>query len=62
MKKLILLIALTTFAAVTANAQEKKKEYRRAESGRYVTKKQAEKNPSTTYSTTRKSGNSKRSK
>ncbi|MPT36705.1 MAG: multidrug transporter [Flavobacterium sp.] len=53
---------MTTFAAVTANAQEKKKEYRSAESGRYVTKKQAEKNPSTTYSTTRKSGNSKRSK
>ncbi|GEM_PF-727422 len=61
MKKLILLITLTTFA-VAANAQEKNKQHRSAESGRYVTKKQAEKSPSTTYSTTRKSSNSKRSK
>ncbi|MCK8143188.1 hypothetical protein MW871_14960 [Flavobacterium sp. I-SCBP12n] len=52
MKKLILL--LTLLFAFTISAQQKK-QYRSAKTGQYVTKAKAEKSPSTTYSTPRKS-------
>lgn len=60
MKKVILLTALM-FAVTTGFSQEKKsnKQYRSAKTGQYVTKKQADKSPSTTYSTTRKSSTKK---
>ena len=58
MKKLLLLFALTF--CLSSVAQEKK-QYRSAKSGRYVTKKQAEKSPSTTYGTARKSSGKKKS-
>lgn len=50
MKKTIALLAF--IGAITIQAQQK--QYRSAETGRYVTKSTATKNPSTTYSTTRK--------
>lgn len=52
MKNLILIITL--LFAFSSNAQAKK-QYRSAKSGQYVTKAKAQKSPSTTYSTTRKS-------
>lgn len=59
MRKLftIALLALFTFQA---NAQEKKsktkttQQHRSAKTGRYVTKSETKKSPSTTYTTTRK--------
>jgi hypothetical protein len=56
MKKVILLLALSF--ALTTVAQEKKKQYKSAETGRYVSKSTAQKSPSTTYSTPRKSSSS----
>lgn len=48
---LVLVIVLTNFVT---NAQSKPKQYRSAETGRYVKKDYADKNPSTTYSTKKK--------
>lgn len=57
MKKLFV-IALLTVLTISVNAQEKKsktyKQHKSAETGRYVTKKEAKEKPSTTYSTNRK--------
>ena len=57
MKK-ILFLAITLACSLTLQAQEKKsktyKQHRSAETGRYITKKEAKEKPSTTYSTTRK--------
>lgn len=57
MKKIITLLALFTII-LNGQAQEKKsktyQQHRSAESGKYVTKKEAKANPSTTYSTKRK--------
>ena len=59
MKKLIALI-LITFLSLTVNAQEKKskthEQHRSAKTGRYVTKSETKKSPSTTYTTKRKKG------
>jgi hypothetical protein len=63
MKKIILLFVLAfsfstigqTKPAMAAKATTQTKQYKSAESGRYVTKSQATKSPSTTYSTKRKS-------
>lgn len=59
MKKLIALI-LITFLSLIVNAQEKKsktyKQHRSAKTGRYVTKSETKKSPSTTYTTKRKKG------
>lgn len=63
MKKIILLITLAFSLSTVAQTKQAKstkattqtKQYKSAESGRYVTKKQATKSPSTTYSTKRKS-------
>lgn len=47
------IITLLVFAfTISTHAQEK--QYRSAKTGKYVTKSTATKNPSTTYSTTRK--------
>ena len=57
MKK-ILFLAIAMACSLTLQAQEKKsktyKQHRSAESGRYVTKKEAKEKPSTTYITNRK--------
>jgi type IV secretory pathway protease TraF len=57
MNKIITIMAIALLS-ITVNAQEKKsKTYnqsRSAETGRYVTSKQAKSNPSTTYTTKRK--------
>ncbi|WP_445720150.1 hypothetical protein [Flavobacterium sp.] len=57
MKKILLLAVALAFS-LTSIAQEKKsktyKQHKSAESGRYVTKKEAKEKPSTTYSTNRK--------
>lgn len=57
MKK-ILFLAIAMACSLTLQAQEKKsktyKQHRSAESGRYVTKKEAKEKPATTYSTNRK--------
>lgn len=59
MKNIFFIIAVM-FAFSTAEAQGKKqKQYRSAESGRYVTKQKAEKSPATTYSTPRKARSKK---
>lgn len=59
MKKLIALI-LITFLSLTVKAQEKKskihEQHRSAKTGRYVTKSETKKSPSTTYTTKRKKG------
>ncbi|WP_333809333.1 hypothetical protein [Flavobacterium sp.] len=59
MKKLIALI-LITFLSLIVNAQEKKsktyQQHRSAKTGRYVTKSETKKSPSTTYTTKRKKG------
>ena len=59
MKKLIALI-LITILSLTVNAQEKKskthEQHRSAKTGRYVTKSETKKSPSTTYTTKRKKG------
>lgn len=51
-------IPLVMLMAIAVSAQEKRtktyKQSRSAETGRYVTKKEAKSNPSTTYTTTRK--------
>ena len=56
MKK-ILLFAVALAFSLTSNAQEKKsktyKQHRSAETGKYVTKKEAKEKPSTTYSVKR---------
>ena len=59
MKKIILLFILAfSFSAIAqtkpAKANTQTKQYKSAESGRYVTKSQATKSPSTTYSTKRR--------
>lgn len=52
-------LVFSVFAISSAQTKSSKssssKQYRSAESGRYVTKSTATKNPATTYSTTRKS-------
>jgi hypothetical protein len=57
MKK-ILFLAIAMACSLTLQAQEKKsktyKQHRSAETGRYITKKEAKEKPSTTYSTKRK--------
>lgn len=57
MKKILFLTVALAFS-LTLNAQEKKsktyKQHRSAETGKYVTKKEAKEKPSTTYSVTRK--------
>lgn len=59
MKKLIAL-TLLTLLSLTVNAQEKKsktnEQHRSAKTGRYVTKSETKKSPSTTYTTKRKKG------
>lgn len=59
MKKIIVLL-LITLISLTVNAQEKKsktyKQHRSAKTGRYVTKSETKKSPSTTYTTKRKKG------
>lgn len=61
MKYLLTSILVVCFSIASSMAQTKSskssnsKQYRSAETGRYVTKTTATKNPSTTYSTTRKS-------
>lgn len=62
MKKIILLFVLAFGFSTTAQTKQTKpasqtKQYKSAESGRYVTKSQATKSPSTTYSTTRRKKN-----
>ena len=62
MKKLFLIALLAVFT-ISVNAQEKKsktyKQHRSAKTGRYVTKSETKKSPSTTYTTKRKSSKSK---
>ena len=66
MKKIILLLVLAFCISIFAQTKQPKqstqtqtnqsaqqKQYKSAETGRYVTKTQATKSPSTTYSTTR---------
>lgn len=57
MKKAILLSVILLFATISI-AQEKKtkatEQSRSAKTGRYVTKKEAKENPSTTYTTKKK--------
>ncbi len=57
MKKLFVIVLLTVFAK-SVNAQEKKsktyEQHRSSKTGRYVTKSETKKSPSTTYSTKRK--------
>lgn len=57
MKKLIAL-TIITFISLTVNAQGKKsknhEQHRSAKTGRYVTKSETKKSPSTTYTTKRK--------
>ena len=57
MKKILSLTAALVLS-ISLNAQEKKsktyKQHRSAETGKYVTKKEAKEKPSTTYSTNRK--------
>ena len=50
-------IFATGSAQTKPSKSSKPKQYRSAESGRYVTKETAKKNPATTYSTTKKSKN-----
>lgn len=56
MKKLFV-IALTTLFTISVNAQEKKsktyEQHKSAKTGRYVTKSETKKSPSTTYTTKR---------
>ncbi|HBT71412.1 MAG TPA: hypothetical protein DEB37_03805 [Lysinibacillus sp.] len=52
---LIFSISATFVAQTKPSKSSTSKQYRSAESGRYVTKSTAQKTPSTTYSTTRKS-------
>lgn len=56
MKKLFV-IALTTIFTISVNAQEKKsktyEQHKSAKTGRYVTKSETKKSPSTTYTTKR---------
>jgi hypothetical protein len=61
MKKIItVFVFLFCFALNAQNSPKKSsKQYRSAETGRYVTKKQADKSPKTTYSTTRKKSSKK---
>ena len=66
MKKLILFLALFTGTVIVAqtgkskststtkSSEKESKQYKSAETGRYVTKAQAENAPKTTYSTKRK--------
>jgi Zn-dependent membrane protease YugP len=57
MKKLFVIVLLTVFA-ISLNAQEKKsktyEQHRSSKTGRYVTKSETKKSPSTTYTTKRK--------
>ncbi len=57
MKKLIALIVITLLSLII-NAQEKKsktyEQHRSAKTGKYVTKSETKKSPSTTYTTKRK--------
>ena len=57
MKK-VFIIALLAVITITVNAQEKKsktyEQHRSAKTGRYVTKSETKKTPSTTYTTKRK--------
>jgi hypothetical protein len=60
MKKIILLFVLAVSFSTKAQTRPAKattqtKQYKSAESGRYITKSEATKSPSTTYSTKRKS-------
>lgn len=59
MKKIIALL-LITLISLTVNAQGKKskthEQHRSAKTGRYVTKSETKKSPSTTYTTKRKKG------
>ena len=52
---LALCISVASSAQTGPSKSSSSKQYRSAKSGRYVTKKTATKNPSTTYSTARKS-------
>jgi hypothetical protein len=56
MKKLFVIVLLTVFA-ISVNAQEKKsktyEQHRSSKTGRYVTKSDTKKSPSTTYTTKR---------
>lgn len=57
MKKILFFTVALVFS-LTLNAQEKKsktyKQHKSAETGKYVTKKEAKEKPNTTYSVTRK--------
>ncbi|TBX64780.1 hypothetical protein EZL74_12895 [Flavobacterium silvisoli] len=59
--KYVFTLIVVFCVSITSSAQNKpsksssSKQYRSAESGRYVSKSTATKNPSTTYSTSRKS-------
>ena len=62
MKKLFVIVLLAVFT-VSVNAQEKKsktyEQHRSAKTGRYVTKSETKKSPSTTYTSKRNSSKSK---
>ena len=62
MEKLFIITLLAVFT-VSVNAQEKKsktyEQHRSAKTGRYVTKSETKKSPSTTYTTKRNSSKSK---
>jgi hypothetical protein len=62
MRKLFVIVLLAVFT-ISVNAQEKKSktynQHRSAKTGRYVTKSETKKSPSTTYTTKRKSSKSK---
>jgi hypothetical protein len=55
MKKIILLLVLAFSVSLVAQSKQpaQQKQYKSAETGRYVTKSTATKSPSTTYSTTK---------
>ncbi|EEI93828.1 hypothetical protein HMPREF0765_0681 [Sphingobacterium spiritivorum ATCC 33300] len=56
-KGLIAVVLMFSFAAFAQ--QKPSKQYKSAETGRYVTKKEATKSPKTTYSTPRKTSSKK---
>jgi len=58
MKKGIIVVALALSFSMFAQ-QKPSKQYKSAETGRYVTKKEATKSPKTTYSTNRKTSSKK---